>query len=179
MDNFRLLSGGFDTTACYEELKDCPLWDAFTLRQNVDGSAHRDTKCIPLYAPMEFTHESIYNDLDAFETIFVAPLSHTMNLFDKVIQSIGWEDIGRVMLVDLKAGGHINRHADSGAYAEYYDRIHLVIKSEPGNVFTCGGESRQFEEGELFQFNHLIEHEVDNHSNSPRLHMIIDIKGVS
>lgn len=174
--NFKLLTEGLDVSKAYKELRFSPYWDVWTVRQDVEGSEHKDTRCIPLYAPEVINQYTIYNEIDAYETIFVPKLPETMELFDKMMDNLGWCTIGRVMLVDLKAGSSIDRHVDEGAYADYYSRIHCVIHSEEGNIFQVDDETKRMKDGEVWQFNHHKQHEVSNHSESSRIHMIVDIK---
>jgi quercetin dioxygenase-like cupin family protein len=82
--------------------------------------------------------------------------------------------LGRIMIVRLKTGGEIAPHIDEGAYARYYARFHLVLESNPACVFKAGGELVHMAPGELWWFNHQVEHSVVN--NGPdRTHIIVDL----
>lgn len=177
MNNFKLIADAVDCTASLIELElNKYLWDAFTMRQNVPGTAHGDTRCIPLRAPKELTIEAVFNDIEASPTEFTKLLPLTTRLMKQTIKKIGEGQVGRVMVVDLLSGGYIDKHYDDGTYSDYYDRFHLVMYSEEGNQFRCGNEIKEFAAGELWMFNHKIEHEVVNLSGSSRIHMILDVR---
>lgn len=89
--------------------------------------------------------------------------------------------IGRVFISKLPPGGKVLPHKDldglNGIETErYYDRFHLVYKSEPGNIFRCGDEKVYMKPGELWWFDNFEEHEVINNSSSDRIHLIMDFK---
>ena len=52
------------------------------------------------------------------------------------------EDMGRVLIVNLKPCGHVTKHNDQGTYADHYQRFHLVLKSNQHCFQTCGNEPR-------------------------------------
>jgi hypothetical protein len=173
--SFRLF-GQFDVSAALDEQAACDLWDVFTARQDAPGSAHHDTRCIVLRAPVGdiLTPDVVFNELQSVDTNAVEYLPAVRDLCVAACERLGVKELGRVMLVELAPGGHIDRHFDDGAYAAHYQRFHLVLQSDEGNSFTNGDESIHMKPGELWQFNHRIEHEVTNASARPRIHLIID-----
>lgn len=98
--------------------------------------------------------------------------SHIMAL----MQSMGGTRLGRCMINRIVPGGVIFPHADSKWHATYWDRFHIVLQSNPGNVFRCGDETVWMRQGEAWWFQNLIEHEVINNSDSDRIHLIVDIR---
>lgn len=174
--NFKLLARDLPVEAALDELGGNPLWDAFTARQDAPGSAHHDTRCIVLRGPEVFTIDSVFNDMEAVDYVTIEQLPAVAELARAALAKIRPGTLGRVMLAELKPDGHIDRHADEGAYAEHYDRFHVVLMSAEGNTFTNGDETIHMQDGELWQFNHRAEHEVHNNSNAPRIHLIIDAR---
>jgi GNAT superfamily N-acetyltransferase len=172
--NFVLLGDEFDPVPALVELDGNPLWDAFTARQDTPGSPHHDTRCIVLRGPRDITAESVFNDLEAVDYPTVEQLPEVLELARQAVTRIGVKTLGRVMLAELKAGGHIDRHFDDGAYAAHYERFHLVLQSDAGNTFINGEECIHMAPGELWQFSHRKEHEVHNDSTRTRVHLIID-----
>lgn len=177
--NFRMY-GTFDVAAAVREQAGANFWDAFTARQDAPGSAHHDTRCIVLRGPdipdgTPYSHDVAFNVLDSrdWETS-IRQLPEVAALCVAACQRLRVKELGRVMLVELKPGGHIDRHADEGAYAEHFDRFHLALQSDAGNTFSNGAESIHMKPGELWKFDHRIDHEVFNHSATPRIHLIID-----
>lgn len=177
MNNFLKLAENIDCSSALKELEDKKwMWDEFTLRSHLQGSPHHDTKCIPLRGPEFLTLPAIFNEIEALETGYSEMLPQCNILLFGVLASLPSYELGRVMIVDLLPGGHIDRHWDDGTYAAYYERMHLVMDSHEGNVFFCGDEHVEMKTGELWTFKHLEEHEVFNNSDKSRIHMIIDFK---
>ncbi len=72
-------------------------------------------------------------------------------------------------------GGTIDRHRDEGKYAEHYQRFHIVLASEDGNVFQCGNQLQWMRPATAWWFDHRQEHDVTNGSNASRVHLIVDL----
>lgn len=159
-----------------EHYEHAALWDEFTARQDTPGSAHHATRCIVLRGPNTFdiTPDVVFNMIESVDLPNIGQLPNVKVLCRLACQMLRVKELGRVMLVELPAGASIDRHFDQGAYADHFDRFHLPLTSEPGNLFTCGDEAIHMQPGELWQFNHHLEHEVVNNSNAPRVHLIID-----
>lgn len=173
--NFRL-HGSFDAAAAAIEQAECGLWDYFTARQDAPGSAHHDTRCILMRGPAadELTEEVWFNTTDSIDTGAVPHLPEVSALVAAACDRLKVQELGRVMLVELAPGGHIDRHVDEGAYAAHFSRFHLALQSDAGNVFHNGADQIHMQPGELWQFNPHAEHEVFNRSDRPRIHLIID-----
>lgn len=177
--NFRMV-GTFDVGAALAELDASPLWDQFTARQDAPESPHHDTRCIVLRGP-DVPEGAVYDRALAHTVIEsrdwqanVEALPAARDLCAAASERLRVLELGRVMIVELAPGGHIDQHRDEGAYAEHFKRFHLVLQSDPGNRFVNGDEVLHMRPGELWQFTHQIEHEVFNDSSRPRIHMIID-----
>lgn len=177
--NFRLIDR-FDVAQAAVDATASPLWGQFTTRQDTPGSPHHDTQCIVLRGPnvphgTELTPDIAFNKIDSRDWLHnCRSLAAVTELCAKVGARLRVKDLGRVMLARLPAGASIDRHADEGNYAAYFDRFHLPLTSADGNLFTNGDESIHMKPGELWKFDHHIEHEVTNRSNTDRIHLIID-----
>lgn len=151
------------------------LWDEITVRQEAPGSPHHDTECVWLRGPRDITLDSVFNELRAVDYLSMDELAQAVYpLVAPVLRAIGSTMLARVLIVKLKPGGVIDPHEDTGRYAKAYSRFHLVIKSEPGNTFTCEDETVHMQAGELWWFNHRGEHTVRNDSDEDRIHLIFD-----
>jgi hypothetical protein len=177
LKNFQLIAKGIGVAGALHDLAvQAHRWNHFTLRQTTPGSAHHDTKTIILRGPSRYTMDAVFNDIEAeWDYLNMVHLPRVRKLFDSL--NFGEvEKLGRAMLVDLKAGGSIDAHQDEGAYAAYYDRFHLVLRSKRGNWFHCGDEALHMQEGELWKFNHHLTHSAVNRSDEGRIHLIIDAR---
>ncbi len=176
MHHFQRLMTNLDVGPMLDALAAHPtLWDEITVRQDAPGSPHHDTECIWLRGPREITLDSVFNELRAVDYLSMESLAQAVYpLVAPVLRQIGSTLLGRVLIVNLKPGGRIDHHEDTGLYAKHFSRFHLVLKSKPGNAFTCEGETVHMEPGELWWFNHRGEHSVVNDSGEDRIHIIFD-----
>lgn len=175
---FKRLATGLHVGDCLAELNAMPvLWTLFTARQTTEGTPHHDTECIILRGPAIPDVESAFNDLAAYDYPVVNRLPETLKLISQVCNNyLPGYGLGRVLIAKLLPFGHIDKHADEGAYAEHFERFHLVISSEEGNRFANDMAQVCMRPGSLWSFEHLKEHEVWNDSNAPRIHIIIDAR---
>jgi Aspartyl/Asparaginyl beta-hydroxylase len=93
-----------------------------------------------------------------------------MNLF----AAVAGTRLGRVMINKIAPGGHIYAHCDTPEHCRYYKRYHIVLQSEPGVEFRCGDEKTYWEAGSAFFFRNELEHEIWNHSETDRIHLVMD-----
>jgi GNAT superfamily N-acetyltransferase len=151
------------------------LWKLITTRQDYEGSAQHDTECIFLRWCKDHSVAAAFRDLDAE---WCAPdpavFEAAVNLLTVAMPPSAVHQLGRVILTNLKAGGTIDLHADEGAYAEHFERFHISLESDDGNLFFVDGQPFYPKPGELWWFNHRKPHTVMNRSSRDRWHMIID-----
>jgi hypothetical protein len=157
------------------------LWEFDTWRQDTPGSPHVDTRWIALrlpeslWLPAHVTPERVFEDLTVEDMPALDSLPTARSLVHHLAAFVGAERVGRVLITELKPGGCIRPHVDEGGYADHYDRFHIVLQSAPGNRFTCGADVEEMRAGEAWWFNHKLGHFVQNFSNKPRIHLIIDL----
>lgn len=131
--------------------------------------------------------EKICSEISCVNYQGFALLPEAMPLVFNIMQHVNGEHLGRVFLARMRPGAIIPLHNDvimeadeqypgKVAPARYYDRYHIVLKSQPGVVFNCGQESTYMETGDLWWFNNTIDHEVINNSGDDRIHLIVDIR---
>ena len=172
LQHFRRI-GRLDPAAALRELDRRPeLWDLITVRQQYEGSAHRDTETVFLRGPT--TLEDVFNNMEAVDYDTLDELPATFDLVVRASRMLQAREVGRLMLVKLLTGGHITPHVDEGRYAQHFARFHLVLTSSPGCRFFAGGEQVVMAPGELWWFNHRVQHEVRN-AGPERIHLILDM----
>ena len=175
--NFDRIATGLDVAPLLAALDAMPeLWGEITLRQDYPGSAHHDTDCIFLRGPRSFTPEDYFFDLGSFDYPAMDKLADALvPLLRQLLQDVlQVEELGRVLIVRLKPGGHVDAHVDEGDYADHFARFHVALTGEPGSVLTAGGEVQHFAPGEAWWFDHKVEHTADNLGDVPRIHIIFD-----
>ena len=175
-DNFELLADGLDVQPLIDLLGANPeLWNAITVRQEFTGTAHHDTECIFVLGPREFTPEAYFGELDALDYPAVHVLMPALlPVLKPVFDQLGITELGRILIVRLKAGGVIDEHIDEGRYAEHFSRFHVVLTATEYSELTVGGETQFMQPGETWWFNHRKPHSGSNIGTAPRIHLIFD-----
>ncbi len=84
---------------------------------------------------------------------------------------------GRSRLMGLAAGAQVPPHVDSAYYWRTHLRIHIPVITNPGVMFTCGGESVHMAPGECWIFDSFQPHEVHNRGDQHRVHLVLDTVG--
>lgn len=176
MINFARLATDLNIKPLLEILKVSEqAFNETTERQSSKNSPHVHTKVVVLRGPSEKTQESHQESIEAINyEVDTNIVEEVESLLRPILQALSVKELGYIMITSLKAGESILPHEDQGVYARYYNRYHIPLYSEEGNTFTCGEETVSMQEGDLWIFNHLIEHTVINNSNQDRLHLIFD-----
>jgi hypothetical protein len=163
-----------DVRAALAEIERQPeLWGEITLRQTYPGTAHADTETIFIRGPS--SPAGAFDEVPAHFYPAVEKLPECSHLVSLLAESLNAKELGRVMVVKLKAGGHIAPHVDEGKYAEHYERFHFVLDSDEGNVFQCADRIEWMKPGTAWWFDHRVEHSVTNASARDRIHLIVDL----
>jgi hypothetical protein len=173
--NVELLTG-LDVRPLLDKLEAMPkLWKEITLRQDYPGSAHGDTECIFIRGPEAFTPEKYFNDLGSYNyPASLAVRDEIAPLLNAVAGAVDMQEMGRILIVKLKPGGHVKEHSDEGSYADYFSRFHIVLATNPQCTNTTGGESDHWPVGTAWWFNHKQMHTADNGGDTDRIHIIVD-----
>lgn len=78
-------------------------------------------------------------------------------------------------LMSLKAGQEIRRHCDMDLCFEGgCVRLHIPIQTHPDVTFIINDQPIHFAEGECWYMNANYPHQVNNHSKTDRVHLVID-----
>lgn len=175
-DNFIRIAEGLDVGPINKLLAAKPeLWDEITARQKSSNSAHKDTECIFVRGPLKMSHYYVMFDLGAYDYPVMDYLERALvPLLKPVLDWLEVEEMGRVLIVKLKPGGHVNAHDDQGAYADHYARFHLVLQSNKDSSQTCGEQNQVFNVGDVWWFDHKQVHTADNAGDTDRVHIIFD-----
>jgi quercetin dioxygenase-like cupin family protein len=187
----QLLSGRNFVPVLQQVLANKDLFDLDTTRQNFKNSPQRDTRaiiCRMTYEQLPENAEEMSEDelmmfrvrhaMTELQAQDTEAYYHLPLVYEEVMTlaaAMNAEQIGRVVVTELKAGGRVLPHEDFGPYHDYYDRLHLVIGGE-GCHFTCGKEVVKMLPGDMWMFNNREVHEVHNDSAVARYHIVVDMK---
>ena len=177
MQKFERLATGLDVAPLLAALEATPeLWGQITARQELPGGSHGDTECIFVRGPRALTIEDYFYDTGAFDYPAMDVLADALVPLMRplLVETLGVTELGRVLIVRLKPGGHVGEHIDEGVYADHYSRFHIAVTGEPGSTLTAGDEVQHFAPGEAWWFDHKAVHSADNQADTPRIHIIFD-----
>lgn len=153
--------------------EDDPLWDAFTLRQNMSRKSQSQTRSIAF----KWTDLESDRILEDMVTLLYAPeaLSKAvMRCVESIEQYYGGIAV-TVLLAELKAKGEIQRHRDSGPVLERTHRCHLPILTSPDVHFMIGGTDFHLAVGQFYEIDNILEHAVRNESATRRIHLVCNV----
>ena len=169
MHNFKLIKQNIDVSSFLGECARNKIWDQAIIRKE-----QLDTHTINLrrYSPNididpTKNHEHIKTpEADQLPLLY----SFAENFANKM-----HGELCRTMLANLKPGGRVSLHRDTGEYYMKINRYHLVLQSE-GVTMVSGDEQQIFKTGELWWFNEKEWHTAFNNTSTPRIHLIFDVR---
>ncbi len=171
----------------FEVLKNQALFDEFTIRQEYRGTAHGDTKTIPLRLGKSITPETKAEDLTPHIMLDEMEFEDWGN-FDKfpavratiseIMDAMNLVELGWATIVSLKPGGKIEPHKDEGEYCANFSRLHVCIYSEQDvSVIMVNREPYLVKVGDIITFDNKAEHSAGNRSKThERIHLIFDAR---
>lgn len=174
------ITEGIEVLPLLQRLETQPeLWDEITARQDTPGSPHSSTRTIFLRWSKEMSLEAVFNSTEAVDYPALSKLPEAQGIIREVMDAVGSGELGRVLIVELGPWAAVDKHADTGVYADHFERFHVPLAHSDGSVFyvedTPGcGQYAHMRAGEVFWFNHKKEHFAVNDSDFTRIHMIID-----
>jgi hypothetical protein len=188
--------------ALIEVQRQSELWNKYDIRKTFSpDSVHKVADDIllryPAYDKLEKQQcnnfqEAACTELDVTNYPAWAALPAVRRLVFDLMARVQGERLGKVLIARLDAGKtlpahsdvipvHSEEHKNKIPFAVYYDRYHIVLKSQAGVNFHSGIEQVYMATGEAWLFDNTLIHWVSNNSNDDRIHLIIDIhseKGV-
>ena len=157
-------------------------WNEDSERQQTYSEIHQYTQTIGLIYDDDMRHKNgtvhpMYHELKGL----VIPIENYISNFYEQQKPHILESrrdqipyFVRIILVKLKAGGAISKHKDGSPSMRRCHRIHLPLVTNDEVTFDVGESSMKMAEGELWEINNRREHAVANHSDSDRIHIILD-----
>ena len=174
-----------DYNGILDVLKTVPKeeWDKDTEARNskakAGGNTNLDVRALMVkFKSMASTGKG-FKDYEQNRTELLTKLDPYLGkIISQVKNSYGYENLKltAVLFTELKKGGIIPEHTDSGPMLTTNHRIHVPIFSDPAVKFTLDHKDYYLEPGYGYEINNQLPHDVRNESNIDRIHMIIDLK---
>jgi Aspartyl/Asparaginyl beta-hydroxylase len=179
-NHFELLLSSVDVAPLLAELNKHPdAWNIESRRERHPGSPHAQAQSILIRWSASQDPQTVMDSVECVDMPAITWLEGAIGpIFEKLLERIGAdgsETLGRVMLTRLQPGAAILAHSDEGRYADHYERFHVCLSGDGGNVFKVGGLIFRPSPGSVWWFNHKKEHSVENMGTAERIHLIFDI----
>jgi hypothetical protein len=172
--NFLKIADGVDTLPILAALNArSDLWNENPLRSTYPGSPHSEVDDVWLW--FEGQETDVVNDVQTHPYRGWNELP-VKDVVLNLMRRVNGTQLGRVVITRLPPGKRIAPHSDQGAPATFYQRHQLMLQARPGCVFRVREEVIQPLTGECFWFDNTQEHSVENHSDSDRIAMVIDVR---
>lgn len=171
----------FDVSGLNKQLAEHPeVWDAITLRKDHPRSPHREISDVWVrYNPIENYH----GDMAAFNSRHVGQwypvaevLTEAKRLAVSVMQDVGAEELGAVLITKIPPGKQVYPHVDGGWHASYYEKFAVQVQGNDRQAFHFKDEELITRDGDLFWFENAFPHWVTNESDMDRITLIICTK---
>ena len=81
-----------------------------------------------------------------------------------------------IRLLRLEPGSKIKEHTDPISYEDGFFRIHIPIITNEQITFSVNKELVPMKAGECWYANFGLPHSVENNSDAPRVHLVIDCR---
>jgi hypothetical protein len=190
LNNFQKVATGVDVIPLLVAIKRQPeLWQEDSFLRHYPQGPFGEVESIMLRFPekVELETEEQLNlykanmlpGFDQHESIdypAYSVLPEARQLIMNLMAYVKGTRLGRCIINKVNPGGRIFPHADSPEHAGYWQRFHIVLESQPGNVFRAGDEQIHMQQGEIWWFENQVEHEVINNSAESRIHLVVDIR---
>jgi mannose-6-phosphate isomerase-like protein (cupin superfamily) len=179
MSEFQLIAAGIDTVPLMLELaRNADLWDANPERRTYPGSPHRDMVDITArYMP----HDQVTLATRATEHRNVFwPAWHRLPALRPLVFSLMTRcqavELGSIIITKLPPGKSILPHSDAGSWsASHYNcKAHVAVAGLAR--VQCADETCVFNAGEVWTFDNLQVHSVQNVGGSDRISVIVSMR---
>lgn len=183
---FQKIAEGVDTTPLLHTLQRKPeLWNAHRFRTTFTNTPHGQVDDIMLRyaAPDRLTDpdntQPVYDEQACVFYPAWQELPQVRPIVLDLMRRVSAYELSRVLITRLHPGARILPHADKGgAYTDAPDvaRYHICLQGLPGSLYRTGDEVVNMRTGEVWWFNALVEHEVQNNSADDRIHLLVDVR---
>jgi hypothetical protein len=180
MRNFRLIHQGLDVAPILAELG-AVTWGEHAERKERDGTAHGEMTDLWLrYFPRKTLRETADFNLPG-QCVFY-PVWDRLPSIHRVVWGLMASqrsvELGGILATRLPPGGRILRHSDAGAWhAERYNcKCYVVLEANARCVVECDGDEQVFRPGEIFEFDNLRQHSMENGGTDMRTTLIVCLR---
>jgi len=181
MRNFELIASGLDVAPMLAELDAQPeLWNQNRDRKERPGTAHSEMDDIWLRARARDDIKSELAFNEPHWPVFYPAWNSLPSIHTAVWALMGMAkavQLGGCLITRIPSGGKILPHADKGWHAEWFQtKYYIVLRGGPRCLNICENDVINMRPGEIFSFNNLVTHSVDNQDESDRISLIVTVR---
>ncbi len=182
LNNFEKIDVQVDTSLLLEQLVSADhLWNQNPERKLGETSPHAEMSDIWLrFRPK---HELLSNEAYAEPHIpawypAAEILTEVKRIALDMMAHFRCVQLGGILITKIPPGGQIKPHDDRGRWhPEFFNcKIYIPLASNPGCRNICEGDSVNMKTGEVWTFDNLKTHSVENNGDTDRITLIISMR---
>ena len=169
-----------DTMPLRLELQRAPhLWDSYRQRTEYAESPHRQVSDILVRFRARDSIGSWRDHNTEHRCVFWPAWSELPALRPIVFSMMSTAratELGSILITRLQPGGQVLPHSDRGGWApEFFNtKFHLTVAGQ--SLSFCGGDSVEMKTGEVWTFDNLELHSVENPGLEERIVCIVSMR---
>jgi hypothetical protein len=179
-ERFLRVATGVDMLPVMLELNRAPhLWDRDKTRRTYPGTPHAEMEDIWVRFRAKAEIEGAHSHREPYRCVFW-PAWHELPALRPIVFSlmarVGATELGSVLITKLPPGGKIHPHSDKGSWAaEFYNcKCHVTIAGT--SVSVCDDQLVEMHSGDVFTFDNLLLHSVENRGSCDRIACIVSMR---
>ena len=152
------------------------LWNGNTERRDAPGSPHTAMSDVWVrYADGPVDHQ--VSHVSVMHPAW-SVLTNIHELVFDLMRNQTATQLGGILITRIPPGGEIKPHDDRGSWhAEFYNRkVYVVLRSNARCINECEGEEVAMRAGEVWTFDNLRSHSVQNGGATERITLIICLR---
>lgn len=173
--------GEIDVAPLRAQLEAHPeLWDENPLRRTYPNSPHREMVDIWVRARAQ-TGDVLASYSEPHESVWWPATEHIpaiVTMTQDLIARLAVDRLGGILVTKVPAGKRIYPHCDRGFWhAEFHNRkVYVCVQGNDQCVTWCEDERVTMKTGEVWLFNNLVTHGLDNDGATDRISAIFAMR---
>ena len=164
-----------DALAALLPAADDPVWDTFAVRQN-RSLVHERTRSIAFVIGQPVPGMAGLPEPDRLDYAPAPLIAEVLACADRVLAHFPGGRVQRLMLTELPGGQAVAPHRDSGRAMTDTHRCHVPVLTHPGVRFVIDGADHHLAAGQIYEFDNMRRHSVENRGDERRIHLICNVR---
>lgn len=180
--NFEKFDLKVDVSLLLKQIADNPqLWNEYPERKTTPGSPH--TEMTDIWVRFRPKNELV--SPEAYAEAHIPAWYPSADILTEVerisLDMIGYlrcVQLGGVLITKIPPGGKIAPHHDRGRWhSEFFNtKVYVPLQSNDGCLNICEGDEVNMKAGEVWHFDNLKVHSVENNGTEDRITLIISMR---